>query len=559
MVIMVKYRKEVMTIGAAKEAPSWPSWLMAALGMLWMGLFPLWQDGSYTRITRAKWLAMLVLTGVTAAAVITAAILLLCRGKRRLLRLHPAQLLGLGYLAWVGLSAGFGSMAGQLNSSGQLTVLWGAVRYEGLLTQSCYVAVFLLMSLIRVKLRPVLEAAGAAVLICTGVAALQYTGYNPLGLYPEGLNIRTTMEFQGTIGNIDILSAWLCLTVPALLAGWMMGRCSSLGLIAGWAGAMMQLCIEVQSGLIALAFMLAALAALMLIRPEYRSRGFAVLSGVMALLALYLTMEMPWDEGVQTVTLFAKRSRWILLPLAAGGACALLAWIAAKRPGKAVKARWIMAAAAAGFALILTAVYSLPMPQNTGLWELSELLHGRGQDSYGSERLGVWRLTLEMSGDNLLFGTGPDTFLYALRAHMAATEQSLKQTFDNPHNMLLAILSGSGLPALALFLALTGVLSAMALRKKECLPLGLGMWGYLVQGMFTFSICLTAPMFWAAMGMLTSLSGEREASETVPGCPDAASTAEGAETGSRPRLECCTQAHETPGNAAVLNERNDEP
>lgn len=510
MVIMVYYRKDVMTISASKDAEAWPSWLMAAIGALWMGLFPLWHDGSYTRITRAKWLAMLILAGITAAAVMIAAIVLLCQKKKRQIRLHPAQLLSLGYLAWVALSAGFGSLAGQLNASGQRAVLWGAVRYEGLLTQGCYVAVFLLMSLMRIKLRPVLEAAGAAVLICTGVAGLQYMGYNPFGLYPVGLSVQNTMEFQGTIGNIDILSAWLCLIVPVLLGSWMMRRCSVLCLIAGWAGVMMQLCIQVQSGLIALAFMLAALAAWMLMDPARRSRGLTVFAGVMLLLTLYLTMELPWDEGAQTVSFFTSFSWRMLLPLAAAAACALFARITARRPGRAVKPRWVLAAAAAGLALGLAAIYCLPMLENTGLWELRELLHGRGQDSYGSERLGVWRLTLEMSGDNLLFGTGPDTFLYALRLHMASAGQSLQQNFDNPHNMLLAILSGSGLPALLLFLALIAAVSARALRRRECLPLGLGLWGYLLQGMFTFSICLSAPMFWAAMGMLVSLGCDNE-------------------------------------------------
>lgn len=478
--------------------------------MLWLGLFPLWQDGSYTRITRAKWLAMLVLTGVTAAVVITAVIVLLIQGKKQLLRRHPAQLLGLGYLTWVAISAWRGSMAGQLNSSGQLAVLWGAVRYEGLITQGCYVAVFLLMSLIRVRLRPVLEATGAAMLIICGITALQYMGLNPLGLYPKGLSVHNAMEFQGTIGNIDIVSAWLCLTVPILLVAWMRRQCSPLCLAAGFAGVMLQLCIGVQSGLIALAFMLAAVGAWMLLNPSRRSRGLTVCSGVMALLTLFLTMEMPWDADAHTARMFVHISWWLLLPLTASVLFALTARITAVTPGKAIPAHWVMLIAAAGVIFVLAAVYCLPMPENTGLWELSELLHGRPQDSYGSERLGVWRLTLEMSGDHLLFGTGPDTFLYALRLHMASTGQSLQQNFDNPHNILLAILSGSGLPALALFLALIASVSALVLRRRQCLPLMLGLWGYLLQGMFTFSICLSAPMFWAAMGMLVSLCCDKE-------------------------------------------------
>ena len=195
----------------------------------------------------------------------------------------------------------------------------------------------------------------------------------------------------------------------------------------------------------------------------------------------------------------------MLLPVAAGAILGLLTWVAARRPGSALRLRWIVALAGVLTALAVLAVYCLPMPENTGLWELREVLHGRPQDAFGSERLGVWRMTLEMSRDKLLFGTGPDTFMYALREHMASTGQIVEQNFDNPHNMLLAILSGNGLPALLIFLALVGVGIRAAVRRKECLPLGLGVGGYLVQGMFTFSICLSAPMFWAVMGLLISL------------------------------------------------------
>ena len=40
------------------------------------------------------------------------------------------------------------------------------------------------------------------------------------------------------------------------------------------------------------------------------------------------------------------------------------------------------------------------------------------------------------------------------------------------------------------------------------LPLLLAVLCYLVQGMFTFSICLVSPMFWAVMGMAAALYGK---------------------------------------------------
>ena len=135
-----------------------PEWIVTALGMMWLALFPFWQDGSYSHITRAKWIGMLILTGVTVACGLIALLLRTARGEK--IRFGWAQAAGLTYFALVALSAAFGSWADHTGESGRLTVLWGAYRYEGLYTQLCYGAVFLCMSEARVRLRPLLQEQG---------------------------------------------------------------------------------------------------------------------------------------------------------------------------------------------------------------------------------------------------------------------------------------------------------------------------------------------------------------------------------------------------------------
>ena len=77
------------------------------------------------------------------------------------------------------------------------------------------------------------------------------------------------------------------------------------------------------------------------------------------------------------------------------------------------------------------------------------------------------------------------------------------------------MLANSGLPALGLYLLLTLGVPGYALlcsrRRAEAVPLALAAISYLVQGMFTFSICLVTPMFYAVLGML---AGETAAPET---------------------------------------------
>ncbi len=491
---------------------------MTALGILWLALFPFWQAGSYSHITRAKWIGMLILTGVS---VIAAAGLMVLRMRRReKLCLGWPQMAGLAYFALVGLSAVFGSWADHRGESGALTVLLGAYRYEGLVTQMCYGAIFLSMSVARVRLRPLLHAASAGLLVYGGMVALQYAGVNVLGLFPPGTSIMTNYEFQGPIGNIDMVVGYVSLVMAGTLGGfvWLPGRRTRpewLWLAAGLTGALMLLCMEVQCGLIMLLGLLFLLGLLSLRCPDCRWRGIAVLAGVLMMVSVRLSLTLPWLDGTAQVGLRLTAARCV--PLLAGLLLIPAAVGLKRRPGRPLPIR---AVAVAGVAMVvagLAALYGLPFAEGSGLWEIQEILYGRLQDSFGSERIGVWRLTLEMCRGDLLWGTGPDAFLPAMDHYLWQTGQSLVQRFDNPHNLFLGVLVNSGLPALGLYVTLTlGIPGYAALRAeedRETLPLALAAVCYVIQGMFTFSICLVTPMFWATLGMLAGQLNERMRSD----------------------------------------------
>lgn len=485
---------------------AWPGILATVLGCLWLGLFPLWQDFSYAHITRAKWTGALLLSSAGLMAAGVACLLLLRRKEwRQVAALHPAQLLAAAYFAWVALSAWQGRLAGTVNAQGQSAVLWGAIRYEGLMTQLCYAAIFLTMSLFRPQHTPLAMAAAAAVCLFCTITALQYAGLNPLGLFPPGRSIRTNYEFQGTIGNIDMVSGYLCLMVPLLLGSYILGRRSEWYLLAAGAlGILLECCMGVQSGLIAMGVLALLILLLMLRSPAHRSRGMLVLAMMVLCLGLRKLLHFPWLEGTEQVCLGFSAAGAALLLLSALliAAAAMLR----RHPGRAISLRAIVCVTLLLAVLSVAAVALLPVPPSAaGLWELHETLLGRGQDSYGSWRWGAWRHTLLMSRESLFFGTGPDTFFYAMHAHLAEVGAVLGENFDNPHNEYLAILSNNGLPALALYLALLAAVLIRCLRPRQesamAHAMGWAVLCYAVQGFFSFSICLVAPMFWAMLGI----------------------------------------------------------
>lgn len=259
--------------------------------MLWVAVFPFWLLGEstplnalvsgevppwdaltrlvmqdYSNITRAKWDGMLIFTMLTLLLTIPT---LFRREKHRKLPL----MLMLLFLLWTGLSCFFGSHAGEMNAWGVPTVLWGSGRYEGFVTIACYGLIFLCLRRMDANVPALLTVCSAAVTGYLVLVLLQYAGFNPLSLFPMGRSIRTNYEFQGTIGNIDLVSAWVCLLMPGLLGSFVLGQKHHwLHLPGGLCAILLTLLMDVQSGLIVLALTLLALICLALRQPECLAR-----------------------------------------------------------------------------------------------------------------------------------------------------------------------------------------------------------------------------------------------------------------------------------------------
>lgn len=471
-----------------------------------LALFPLYNDFSYAHITLAKWQGALGLGVVCMVCALGGLIACAFTGGRRYLRWHPVCWLGVGFFALVAMSAWLGPLGHRLNDQGQWVWWAGATRHEGLAAKLLYGGIFLCMSLYPPRWRCTLTAAGAALILFCGVVALQYLGGNPLGLFPTGRSIYTNYEFQGTIGNIDMVSGYLSLVVPMLLSGFLLLSGWTRGgmLMAGMLGVLLLMCMEVQSGLIVLGALLVWVAGYGLCHPECRRGSLWILSLASLCAAFRVALRMPWLDGVETLSLtWSGMVLRLLLVAVFLGVCAET-WGRTTR--FALRPRTLVAALALLLvvALLVLAMVELPASMG-GLYELSEILHGRPQDSFGSYRLGVWRNALIIAQQYWLTGTGPNTFLFAIQDQLKAAGLSYPETYDSAHNGYVTILVENGLPTLVVYVAFLGVLLALGVRRARRRPwlwittLAIGC--YAIQDFFSFSICLVSPMFWAVAGM----------------------------------------------------------
>ena len=431
---------------------------MTVSACIWLGLFPLLQGGTYARITHDKWLAMLILTGVTLLCFITD---MVTARRKPVLPLRPL-LLAAALTLWTVLSC-------LLSSSGPETWWLGeAARFEGLETKLCYFLLFVCFLFSRISLKPVLLSAAAGVTVFSVIVLLQRNGGNPLSLFPSGRSYALNPEFQGTIGNIDMGTGYLL-----LLAGLFL-----YGLIS------LLFCPETEQGRLRFT----GLSFRPGLKAAWRKPVFCAVCFLALLLTLFLIITMDVQFGLISlavlflVTFLRFLPKKVRLPL-----LALL------------------------LVLVLLAVWFWP-GQGGGVWELHEIFHGRGRLSFGSNRVAVWIYSLRLSAERLLTGGGTGTFPSRFNRYLEDHElvipgeqdgRPLPAYFDNPHNEYIQQLTDHGIPALLLFSAL---LFFAVFRRRDrglplCAPCSAAVLCYAVQAFFSFSVCLVAPMFWVLLAL----------------------------------------------------------
>ena len=178
--------------------------------------------GGYQTITAQKWSAYLLITGVYIAAMLLLHLELAIVGAAKL----PAPTMlrkTLGLPQKFILLYLFATVLSTLFSEFRQTALWGGGRCEGLAAIALYCLSFLLVSAYGQPKRWMLWLYAAAISVNCVLCLLQFAGLNPLHLYPEGMNYygantQYAGEFLGTVGNADILSAVLSLSIPAFWA-----------------------------------------------------------------------------------------------------------------------------------------------------------------------------------------------------------------------------------------------------------------------------------------------------------------------------------------------------
>ena len=183
-----------------------------------VSFFILFVIDGYETITFYKALCFFVLSGCYVLISILGRLELVLIGARRIVPLHTLWLNShisqkMIFIYWM-LTA-----ISTLLSVDIKTSLIGTLRFDGFLTITLYCWMFLFISSQYRPQKWLIWLFGAAISISCIISIVQFFGANPLDLFPKGMNYFDAYklysgEFLGTIGNVDIYSAVLCVAIP---------------------------------------------------------------------------------------------------------------------------------------------------------------------------------------------------------------------------------------------------------------------------------------------------------------------------------------------------------
>lgn len=387
----------------------------------------------------------------------------------------------------------------------------GAGRYNGLVTQLLCAAVFLGIAA-SAKLKPLhIRLCGVSASVCCVIAVFQLFNINIFGLFPNNYSyydahIKYTGEFLGTMGNVDILSAYLCMCIPVFFSVLMQtrSRFDIPFVIPLFLSVFTLTAASTAAGFVALGGW-----ALIFIPGMCRtlarfSRALILSAVILLAAALALSFNGSINDGSFFFTFTISGYVAALVGLAF--VCTAVALIIKKwlRSCDASPRALIYLGAATTVCLALIFVWGYTGTQGT-LYEFSQILHGNFDDSFGSSRILIWRTVLKTVSEKPFIGHGPDTLPLIIdigfSRYVPQTGETLSTFVDNAHNIYLGYLADIGIVGLAAFL-LTVFSTLMSAHHLECAALLPGaVTSYLIHGFFGLGLSLVSPIFWLFLGL----------------------------------------------------------
>lgn len=400
--------------------------------------------------------------------------------------------------------------------------LIGTSRYDGLLTTLLYCGVFLGISQYGEFHRHHTIALALSTAICCTIAVLQLFCYNPLTLFHNRLTYYDggtlySSKFLGTIGNTNLLAAFLCIGVPFFTALYITGNRKRRGflLLPAALGLFVLIRSDSSGGLVALGLAALIAAPLLLQTKDRLCNAFRAAAFLAVAAAFACAMTPHYRFGV--VRFSIEVNLRTLFCFTASAACMILHTIVSRTAPSSPQRQTRMLAGCCMLAVVLGLGFVYCYPAESGsLYELSRILHGDISNSFGSSRIQIWRAVLNLVPAHPLLGGGPDTLAARLDLTFSRlveeTGRTLVTRVDNAHNEYLGHLANLGTLGLGAYLTATAASLRTWFRRRSIIvsaAIGCAVLCYWLEGLFGLGLVLTNPLLWALWALLESKPNPR--------------------------------------------------
>lgn len=346
------------------------------------------------------------------------------------------------------------------------------------------------------------------------VAFLQFFGVNVFGLY-NNISEATKAAYYSTIGNINVVSSYICLCLPFVMFAFcnVKGAVKRLVLFAlCFFGFCFMVISNSDSGYIGMVAAFSAVAFLLSKRPSDFYKLPLLISAFLFSLRFVrlINLSTLWTtKELSPLAVMLGESDAVLI-LAAVFAAAAVLFAFVKFSHRLMPLVRVTAVAVPLLCFGLYAAAVLYFTLNDTQTELG-MLEGylRFNDKWATGRGHIWRMTMESFGDmpfiKKLIGCGPDTLLLLLSEKYEAEMLKSGAMTDNAHNEFMNYLVNNGIIGLCFYIGIivTALKNCVSKLSSSWIFGGLfaAILSYACQSVVNITQPLTTPFFFILMFM----------------------------------------------------------
>lgn len=336
-----------------------------------------------------------------------------------------------------------------LCSAHPVQALWGtAGRNNGLVLMAVYVGIYFVVSRYGKPGPVVFATLGVLSAFVSLVAVLNFFSLDPLKML-EALTPADRNIFFSTIGNKNLLSGYLCITLPVLTVLYVQDSrkwLRVLSLICLFPGFAALMTADSDSGLLGLGVFWLVYLIRYSRRPEKLKRLFTVCT-VMLLSARMLHpmdgLPLIQSKYLSQLQQFFVSSLPGLLLLGLLAALTVLLYLLDRKHPDLLLPKFVPWALTGLFGAVLLAIAAAAIYLTVrtdiplyGMWK-----HLRLDDTWGTNRGFMWQKTMEIYWDfplwRKLLGSGPDTFYYMFQPYFSQLNKYWTSSTNAAHNEYL--------------------------------------------------------------------------------------------------------------------------